>query len=84
MIENFKVSAMILLLTAAVLSISNSPAASAAEATADQASTEESADKDADKDADEQPSNKSANNSEVFIPTEEISEDFAVSFPVDI
>jgi hypothetical protein len=27
---------------------------------------------------------KSAARSEVFIPTEEISEDFAVSFPVDI
>jgi len=80
MIENLKVSAMIMLLTAVVLGVSNPPAVSAAEATADQASTEESADED----ADEQPSDKSANNSEVFIPTEEISEDFAVSFPVDI
>ena len=38
----------------------------------------ETAEADADKDDDAAPSR------EIFIPTEEISEDFAVSFPVDI
>ena len=38
----------------------------------------ETAEADADKDGDAVPSR------EIFIPTEEISEDFAVSFPVDI
>lgn len=41
--------------------------------------TERSEDKD-----DDNREQRSGNPSEVFIPTEDISEDFAVSFPVDI
>jgi hypothetical protein len=71
---------MMILLTGAVFVVSHPQAVSAAEATADAEAKEDSAAEDAEKPA----SDKSANNSEVFIPTEEISEDFAVSFPVDI
>ncbi len=37
-----------------------------------------------DSEAEPEPAEGSQPSSEVFIPTEEISEDFAVSFPVDI
>lgn len=56
----------------------NSLAAQAAEAPADTPADEPTSE------ADREPDQASAPSSEVFIPTEEISEDFAVSFPVDI
>jgi hypothetical protein len=53
-------------------------AAPAAEAPAEKAPAKESADQDSPAESRDGPS------PDVFIPTEEISEDFAVSFPVDI
>ena len=68
------------LITALLLSfVLGAPAVQAAQA--DQpASTEETGQPAEEKEADA----SEGASSEVFIPTEEISEDFAVSFPVDI
>jgi len=62
-------------------------AAEAAEA-ADASEAEQSATSKAESDAspktDQTENDQATSSSEVFIPTEDISEDFAVSFPVDI
>jgi len=73
---------LVLLCVAVIVAIAplagNAQTAEPEEASTDQAESTAASDKSADDKAVDKPS------SEVFIPSEDISEDFAVSFPVDI
>ena len=53
-------------------------------AEAEQSATTSEPESEASSQPDQSDSDNAASSSEVFIPTEDISEDFAVSFPVDI
>ena len=71
----------ILMLSGSVLLTQTSYAAEAAAPAADTEAADKPA---AERESRQEQSAPAAKKSEVFIPTEEISEDFAVSFPVDI
>jgi len=77
---------MLATMTLLALGITTSPAAGAAPAETESTSSSEKESSEANDQVDAERDKTSPGNSssEVFIPTEEISEDFAVSFPVDI